>query len=152
MYFLQKTELKMVKFGPCGHIYILQTHIGGSHPVLLPRSPLFIKYIFSSFFLTLTHISEIWMISTLVCCSGTKALPIEVWPLSRQVLTRSERKREKGWSTTSAGQSTFNHSLNTLNLDCMQVHEETREDSVCWTAQQEIPQRTWGIKYWNLTF
>ena len=118
----------------------------------LPRSPIFIKYIFSSFFLTLTHISEIWMISTLVCCSGTKALRIEVWPLSRQVLTRSERKREKGWSMTSAGQPTFNHSNNSLNLDCMQVHEETREDSVCWTAQQEIPQRAWGIKYWNLTF
>ena len=33
MYFLQKTEFKMVKFGPCGPIYILQTPIGGSHPV-----------------------------------------------------------------------------------------------------------------------
>ena len=33
MYFLQKTEFEMVKFGPCGPIYILQTPIGGSHPV-----------------------------------------------------------------------------------------------------------------------
>ena len=33
LYFLQNTELKMVKFGPCGPIYILQTPIGGSHPV-----------------------------------------------------------------------------------------------------------------------
>ena len=33
MYFLQKTGFKMVKFGLCGPIYILQTPIGGSHPV-----------------------------------------------------------------------------------------------------------------------
>ena len=33
MYFLQKMGFKMVKFGLCGPIYILQTHIGGSHPV-----------------------------------------------------------------------------------------------------------------------
>ena len=39
MYFLQKTEFKMVKFGLCGPIYILQTPIGVPtlYPVSAPR-------------------------------------------------------------------------------------------------------------------
>ena len=39
MAFLQKNGSKLVKFGPCGPIYILPEHIGGSPPCTLSQHP-----------------------------------------------------------------------------------------------------------------
>ena len=52
----------------------------------------------------LLSFSPFWMVSN-GCCSGTKGSRTEVWPSSRRALTRREPRRERGWSTTSAGQN-----------------------------------------------
>ena len=52
----------------------------------------------------LLSFSPFWMVSN-GRCSGTKGSRTEVWPSSRRALTRREPRRERGWSTTSAGQN-----------------------------------------------
>ena len=62
MYFLQKTGFKMVKFGLCGPIYILQTPIGGSHPVPCLSTQIAERQGTAMYYLSLGH----WFPRTLV--------------------------------------------------------------------------------------
>ena len=56
--FLQKTGFKMVKFGLCGPIYILQTPIGGSHPVPCLSTQIAERQGAAMYYLTPCHYSQ----------------------------------------------------------------------------------------------